>query len=430
MSILKPNARVIEKALKGPKALFRIEGRPGLWLSTRGDGNGSWRIKYRPKPGAIQQWHTLTNDARNTEFADVAHLAEELLTNVKLRRIDPKAAIREAKAQAEQSARTVEIAFNEWLDHPGRRRALADRTKHEYRRLFALHLAPRIGETPLAALDRNAIETFLEQVRKATTDSRRGHRGLQATKCRQILSAVFRHGLKKRWTTTNPVDGVDLPVPKQNPEGKASRPLTDDELRKVWRGCIAEMGASSARVLKLALLLGRRVSEIIGTKRDELRLNGKQSVWIIPADREGNKSKQTDLVPLPRMAVAIFQEAIAAAEGSPYLFPARGLPDRPMSRHTPSQAFTDFRRAIGIDDTVRLHDSRRLLNDRMSALRVPAEYRSRVLHHTGDFNDRLADSVYSEYEFIEEKHRALRLWAIRLQEIVQGRRPHTLRWNP
>jgi hypothetical protein len=40
----------------------------------------------------------------------------------------------------------------------------------------------------------------------------------------------------------------------------------------------------------------------------------------------------------------------------------------------------------------------------------------------------LADAAYSTYDFAEEKERALRLWAMRLQEIVRNRRPRGLHW--
>ena len=92
------------------------------------------------------------------------------------------------------------------------------------------------------------------------------------------------------------------------------------------------------------------------------------------------------------------------------------------------QAFTEFRRKIGIEDKVRFHDARGLIIDQMSKLRVPREFRSHILHHTSDMHGTLAEDAYSTYDYAEEKLRALRLWSIRLQDIVRGRKPRALRW--
>ena len=63
MPQIKPNARVIASAVAGPRMAYTIEGHPGLGLAVRGDGTGSWTLRYRV--GGKQREHTLTNDAKN-----------------------------------------------------------------------------------------------------------------------------------------------------------------------------------------------------------------------------------------------------------------------------------------------------------------------------------------------------------------------------
>ena len=63
----------------------------------------------------------------------------------------------------------------------------------------------------------------------------------------------------------------------------------------------------------------------------------------------------------------------------------------------------------------------------MAALGVPTELRSRTLHHTGDLQQ-LANTVYSAYDFMAERLRALELWETRLLEIVEDRAPAGQRW--
>jgi integrase len=214
----------------------------------------------------------------------------------------------------------------------------------------------------------------------------------------------------------------------QNPEGRQHRPPSDEELRVIWNDAPEYMNARNVRILRLALLLGKRVSEMVEAKTSELHLEGRNPHWFIPGARTGNKAREDQIVPLPKLAVDLLREASAADGGSQYVFPARSREDKPTTRHAPSQAFTDFRRAIGIDEDVRLHDARGLIVDQMSKLKVPREYRSHLLHHTGDMRATLADAAYSTYDFADEKRRALRLWALRLQEIVRGRRARGLHW--
>ena len=77
---------------------------------------------------------------------------------------------------------------------------------------------------------------------------------------------------------------------------------------------------------------------------------------------------------------------------------------------------------------MRFHDFRGLINDQMAALGVPVELRSRTLHHTGDLQQ-LANTVYSAFDFMPERLKALELWERRLIEIVEAREPSGLRWQ-
>lgn len=119
---------------------------------------------------------------------------------------------------------------------------------------------------------------------------------------------------------------------------------------------------------------------------------------------------------------------MAVNDKSPFFFPGDKDPQKTMSRHTPSHALKRLRERLGIADNVRLHDMRGLIVDQLAAMRVPSEYRSHVLHHTGDMRATLAAEVYSTYDFLAEKRRALELWEKRVLEIVEGRKPSGLRW--
>ena len=64
----------------------------------------------------------------------------------------------------------------------------------------------------------------------------------------------------------------------------------------------------------------------------------------------------------------------------------------------------------------------------MAKIGVPSEYRSHILHHTGDMRASLANSTYSSFDYEPQKRRALELWERRLLAIVEGRALPSEHW--
>ena len=117
---LDPNARVISKAINGPKAVYGIKKHPGLFLAVLGEGRASWRTRYVPTPGGNQRWFTVTSDARNADFDQVATKAAHLLHQLRLHGIDPH----DAMQQAAREGKTYNECFAEWLESPRRRKEM------------------------------------------------------------------------------------------------------------------------------------------------------------------------------------------------------------------------------------------------------------------------------------------------------------------
>lgn len=423
------NVLTIKSRLKGERAVYQIAGVPGLHLAVLGEGRGSWRIRFRPRRGAEKRWHTI-GDAQTIELGDAIKKARDLLAALQLEGLDPRGqADRDAAAQF-----TFADVYKEWLNHPGRKRTLRDRTREEYERLFKTHIDPRIGKTKMALLDKATVEAKIEEIRKATTNPRRGHRGLQASKALQIIRSVCRYALGKDYSERDATFGIDRPVPSKNPKGKQNRPPTNDELKQLWHGA-SLMNPKTRRAFELTVLLGKRISELVGARKTEVEFGDNANLFI-PGTREGNKSREDQRVPLPPLAQKIIREAIATSGGSPFLFPGDTTKnakarkgETSMSRHTPSHALRELRTQLGIAENVRLHDMRGLIVDQLAAMGVPSEYRSHVLHHTGDMRSTLAAEVYSTYDFLPEKRRALELWEERLLEIIESKKPSGLRWT-
>jgi integrase len=301
---------------------------------------------------------------------------------------------------------------------------LSPATRKGYEDLYALHVKPHLGKKRLPDLDRKAIEDALAKVKKATTNPDKKHRGVQATNVLKLLSSIYEWCMDQEWIARNPCRGIEKPAPIANPKGKQHRPPTNPELRQLWNDGPDVMSPAKTRVLRLAILIGRRISEIAGANRDDAKLDSTIPCLFIPADRVGNKPKLNDAVPLPplALALAIVKDALATSQTGEPLFVGAS------TRWTTSKKLTTTRRAWKWPDPpVRFHDFRGLINDQMAALGVPTELRSRTLHHTGDLQQ-LANTVYSADEFLPERLRALELWEARLLEIVNDRKPAGLRW--
>ncbi len=427
MPQIKANALVIRATLK-VRGSFTVSGHPNLVLASRGDGAGSWRVKYRPPGSADRRWYTITNDAKNATFEEVTLAKDKFLAELRHENVDPKARMEiEAEAKAAEKAantRTFGATFDEWLTHTGKRRkrALAPRTVEEYQRLYRLHIDKPMGSKPIAGLVKADVQLVVEKARKASTDAEKGHRGLQGTKVLKLVASVMEWAMDREFIGRNPCRGIEPPVPEKNPTGKTSRAMTNEEIRQTWTEAGQHMNPAVVRVLMVALLLGRRVSEICNAERHEARVDAMPPVLFIPASREGNKSKRDDAVPLPPLALKIIKEALGVGSKADPLF--LGASDR----GTVSHAFTDFRREKNWPGRVRLHDARTLINDQLAMMQVPGEMRSRALHHTGDLRS-LADTTYSAYDFLPERLRALRLWQARLRNIISGKKLHVLRWT-
>ena len=423
-------------AIDGERTEWSFEGVPGLVLDCTAGGERIWKVRYRVRMGGhrIERKMAvglLDPEARRRTGNEEAYLspgqardrADDVLGAAR-NGSDPWLERREREHTPVLKTMTVEAVYREWLAHPGRKRALSERTVEEYERIFRLHVMPYLGKAPIDGLDKRRVSEAIELVRRATTDAAKDQRGLQATKALKLIRSVCGFAVEKReYISRNPTTGIDLPVPEANPAGKQNRPPTNEELRQLWLEGPKLMTAAETRVLRLAILLGRRVSEIAGAHREDVRADFSPPYLLIPADRIGNKSKKEDAVPLPPLAFGIIKEALSAGQGGDPLFVGAA------TRWTTSHALTAARRVWGWPGkSVRLHDSRTLVADHLASMGVPTELRSRTLHHTGDLRQ-LVNTTYSgPYDFMDQRLKALKLWEARLLQIVDTQPTSDLRW--
>jgi len=202
-----------------------------------------------------------------------------------------------------------------------------------------------------------------------------------------------------------------------------SRVLNDDELRALWRAA-DRMGYPFGPLYRLLMLTGQRKSEVSDARWPEFDLAKK--LWTIPAERM--KADAAHVVPLTDETIAILKSLPTFKKGEHLFSTTFGV--KPVSGFSKAKARLDRTmlrtwRALGrvagadrrgktFEDWV-IHDIRRTVRTGLSALPVPDLVRELVIAHAKAGMHK----VYDQYAYLDEKRRALELWAQRLRGIVE-----------
>ena len=180
--------------------------------------------------------------------------------------------------------------------------------------------------------------------------------------------------------------------------------------------------------MRLALLVGARVGEIVGYVAGRTRFTSMirtRAAWLIPAARcKNGRDHMLPLVPLARDTV---QELLSLiGPGEEFLFPTRSSRrSGPMRSNSLTQAMDFFSKRVagtgGAEtwsaDPPTPHDLRRSLETRLAELRVPKEVRDRVLNHV---SSDVGDKHYNLHDYADQKRDALMRWSGALSAVLHG----------
>jgi integrase len=202
-----------------------------------------------------------------------------------------------------------------------------------------------------------------------------------------------------------------------------TRILDDDELRAFWRAT-RRLGYPYAPLFRMLALTGQRKSEVAEARWSEIDLARK--LWTIPAERM--KADAAHVVPLSDDVVAILESLPRFKKGDHVFSTTFGV--KAINGFSKAKERLDKRmlrswRALGraggkdrskarIEPWV-IHDIRRSVRTGLSALPVFDLVRELVIAHTKPG----LHKVYDQHAYLDEKRRALDLWAARLRTIVE-----------
>jgi integrase len=264
-------------------------------------------------------------------------------------------------------------------------------------------VVPVIGNVRLADLHRRDINRVIDPI------IGRGC-SIMANRVFADLRACLRWGVARGDLERAPSDGMTPPAKPRQRE----RVLSDAEIQHLWNALPQAMAQSPAcqLVVKLCLATAQRVGEVSGMRRAELNLPAR--TWTLPGSRTKNGYQHT--VPLSDLAVELVREAMAAAPGSPYVFPSGTAP---LPADSVTKALVRARPRLGLPHFV-THDCRRTAITGMARLGIAPVVLGHVANHRTTTKAGVTLGIYVHHDYASEKHHALAIWADRLRSIIAG----------
>lgn len=312
------------------------DGLAGFGVKALPSGAKKYVVKYRASGGgrsAAQRWILLGAHGQLT-CDQARQMAQQVLAAV-ARGEDP---------QAEKFSRRAAPTFDDvWArfvaEHLGQ---LKPPTRRDYEAQWRDVVQPKFGATPVASISRSDIESF--------------HKGFKRTPYRanRILALCSRlMTLTEAWEWRPPGSNPCRHVQRFKEQSR-SRYLSSNELEKLGVAvkemvAAGEIQDSAANAIKLLLLTGARLNEILMAKW--AWIDWERCALSLPDSKTGPK-----LVYLSDAALLLLksQQKNAAEMGSEFVFPGRSVGKRMINLRKP---WTRVCQRIDLHD-VRLHDLR------------------------------------------------------------------------
>jgi integrase len=267
---------------------------------------------------------------------------------------------------------------------------VTQRRCREVERAIRRDLMPRWSDRPIASITKRDVIDAVDAVMRRGSPCAAHH-------LLGYAKRVFNFAIARDIIEHSPCDrlrGAALIGPKV----VRHRVLDDDELRSLWRAS-ERIEYPYGPMWRLLLVTGARRGEIANARWHEFATG----MWTIRPERF--KSNAAHMVPLSGLAMSIIA---SLPRDSEYLFgspPPTGFSvckqrlDRLMQPQTPFV----------------IHDIRRTVRTRLSALRVPYEVAEAVIGH----GKRGLARVYDQHRYLSEMREALDAWAQLLERIVR-----------
>jgi integrase len=394
-----PLTDVKVRKAKPDDTAYRLWDGDGLYLEVSPSGGKLWRFKYRfngkEKLLALGKWNVVSL----AEARDGRHDAKRLLA----RGIDPGVQRKDQKRDArDRAANSFEAVAREW--YAKQLTVWVPSHATDVMRRLERNLFPDLGGRPIAEI---TAPELLAAVRKIED---RGAHDL-AHRVLQVASQVFRYGVATGRCDRDP--GPDLRGALTPHKAKNQAAVKPDELPALLRAIFDydKIGdRQTAVALRLLALTFVRTGELIGARWSEFRLDDKNPVWIIPAERM--KMRNEHVVPLSTQSLTVLHELRALAGKSDYLVPGRNG-DVPISNNT--MLFALYR--LGYKRRMTGHGFRAVASTILNESGFRPDVIERQLAHC-ERND--VRGAYNRAEYLAERTRMMQQYADMIDAMAAG----------
>lgn len=386
----------LKPAAPGARAHYWDALVPGFGLRVTDRGAKSF-VVYRRWPGSRAPARRTIGDVKSLTLAEARDKAREWITLAE-RGIDPAEQQRKARIDEQRRRQsTFKAVVEAWLaSDEVKKTRTADSVARETRDEFVAVW----GDWPITDVTAADVAAVIRA--KATT---------APAQARNLLGY-----LKRFFGWAQAQHSYELeasPVAALKPDrlvGKKvirKRVLSDEELRALWQVTEA-LDYPFGPLVRLLALTGQRRSDVSEARWPEFDLV--KRLWIIPAERY--KTDAPHVVPLSDDAVAILENLPRFNRGDHVFSTTFGV--RPASGFSKLKVRLDKLLEGKLTAPFILHDIRRTVRTGLSALPIADNVRELVIGHAQPG----LRAVYDQYAYLDEKRRALELWAARLNAIV------------
>lgn len=392
--------RNLKPAPKGKRAEYSDTHTPGFCVRVTDKGVKTYALYTRWPPTGTPARRAIGNSAK-ISLAAARKIAREWLSQIE-RGIDPREQERRERAKEVRDractfGAVAEAYIAEHLKNKRRGRVDAREIRRE--------LLPQWAKRPVTEITRSDVIALVKPL--AARAPATAHLVLGHTK--RIYA----------WAIEQDAYGIEMSpailVRPQKLIGKKqvrTRVLNDAELRALWLAS-DKVGYPYGAVFKLIALTGVRLNEAAGARWREFDLE--RRLWTIPSERF--KSEQEHRLPLSEDAVELLQSL--PRFGCDLLFTFGSVAVNSFSTGK-KLLDTQMREELGGElSPYVIHDLRRTVRTRLSALRIPETVAEMVLGHARKGLLR----VYDQHEYETEMREALSAWAARLHSIVHPSPP-------
>lgn len=391
------------------------------------DGGGSLGLRITSK--GIRTWVVVPRAWRNGKrvkvrvtlgrypamsLAEARKKAAEAFV-VAARGGDPNDVVREAIAEvADRSRNTFSQVVEQFFEKYIRRQLLKPHTEAQYKIALKGPDVAAWSAKPVASITKRDVLDVLDGIVDRGAP-------IMANKTLAYFKTFFDWCAERELLEHSPAARISKPAK----DVRRDRNLSPGEIREVW-SAFGEYGGIFEPLFKLLLLTGQRKEEVGGMQWRELSaLDTSSPLWTIPAERTKNGIEH--LVPLAPACVQLLR-TVPLVMGSPLVFPGRvpkGARGGKLGGYSKAKRGVDEKIAAarvkaGLEPIKPwvLHDLRRTMTTRMGEdLAIQPHIIEAVINHVSGFRAGVA-GTYNRATYLDEKRRALTLWAEHLALLV------------